>query len=70
MFRRGDYVTVTINNKQYLGRIESGCIEGNDVNVTVKYLPASTVVRATVPIADIQQRDTIIPISEIDEKDN
>lgn len=70
MFRRGDYVTVTINNEQFLGRIESGCIEGTDVNITVKYIPASTVVSATVPLADIQQRDIIILIADIDEKDN
>lgn len=70
MYRRGDYVTVTINNEQYLGRIESGCIEGTDVNITVKYIPASAVISATVPLADIQQRNTIIPIAEIDEKDN
>ena len=69
MFRRGDYITVTVDNKTYIGRIESGCINESDVTVKVKYIPASSIISATVPLSAIKTRTEVIPLNEIDEKD-
>lgn len=70
MFRRGDYVIVTVDNKTYIGRIESGCINESDVTVNVKYIPASSIISATVPLSAVKPRTEAIPLNEIDENDN
>ena len=74
MYRRGSYVTLNVNENERIGRIMSGCIDGDDVELDVKYWYDKTYVTERRLISDIRPynggNDVFIPLDEIDENDH
>ena len=74
MHRRGSYVTIKVNGTERIGRIMSGCIDGDAVELDVKYWYDKTYVTERRFISDIRPynggNDVFIPLDEIDENDH
>lgn len=74
MYRRGSYVTLNVNGNERIGRIMSGCIDGDDVELNIKYWYGKTYVTERRLISDIRPHnggnDVFIPLDEIDENDH
>lgn len=74
MYRRGSYVTIKVNGNERIGRIISGCIDGDAVELDIKYWYDRTYVTERRLISDIRPynggNDVFIPLDEIDENDH
>ena len=67
-------MTIKVNGNERIGRIMSGCIDGDAVELDVKYWYAKTYVTERRLISDIRPynggNDVFIPLTEIDELDH